>query len=258
LVIALASLDPGPFFTFPPARFSLYWYRQFLGDPSWRNSLYLTLTIALLTGLAATLIGGLAGIGVARSSPRVRRFLYPVLVAPLAVPVIVLAISFYGVVLRLHIVGSLGAFVAANTLLTVPLVALLTVSAALGVDRRLEYASLACGAGPWRTLFRITLPLIAPTAIAGGALSFLLTLDEVVMSIFLVAPERTPLAVRLFEQIRTGTPPLVEAAATFLIAVSIVVVGTLTVARSVVAARGSNIRLEAPPLDPEGTADTAA
>jgi putative spermidine/putrescine transport system permease protein len=145
--------------------------------------------------------------------------------------VIVLAISYYGIALDLHLVGSLVGFVLANTLLTAPLVALFVAASAAGVDRRLEYASLACGAGPWRTVARITLPLVAPTALAGGALAFLLSLDEVVMSLFLVSPGRTPLAVKMFLEVQTGTAPIVTAAATFLIAVSVVVVGVLTLVR---------------------------
>ena len=174
------------------------WYSEFLGDESWRSSIFLTLTIAALTGLLSMMIGALAGIAVARAPTALRRVLYMRLIAPLTVPVIVLAISYYGIALDLHLVGSLVGFVLANTLLTAPLVALFVAASAAGVDRRLEYASLSCGAGPWRTVARVTLPLVAPTAIAGGALAFLLSLDEVVMSLFLVAPGRTPLAVKMF------------------------------------------------------------
>ena len=52
------------------------------------------------------------------------------------------------------------------------------------------------------------------------------------MSLFLVAPGRTPLAVKMFLQVQTGTAPIVTAAATFLIVASILVVGALTLARS--------------------------
>ncbi len=232
LIVALASLDPSDFFTFPPESVSDRWYSEFLGDDSWRSSIVLTLTIAALTGVLSTIIGALAGIAVARSSTVLRRVLYVALIAPLTVPVIVLAISYYGIALDLKLVGSLAGFVLANTLLTAPLVALFVAASAAGVDPRLEYASLSCGAGPWRTITRVTLPLVAPTAIAGGALAFLLSLDEVVMSLFLVAPGRTPLAVKMFLQVQTGTAPIVTAAATFLIAASILVVGALTLVRS--------------------------
>lgn len=254
LVIVFASFDPGEFFNFPPRSFSGHWYHAFLHDRDWRRALIFSLTIAALTGVAATIIGGLAGIAVGRIAPRWRRPLYPLLIAPLAVPSVVLAIAFYGIVLRLHIVGSTFAFVTANTLLTAPLVALLVAGAASGIDPWLEYASLSCGYGRLQTVLRITAPLIAPTALAGGVLAALLTLDEVVMSIFLVAPGRTPLAVMMYLQVQTGTPPIVTAASSVLIAASVVIIVALTILRYLFALRGRSIAattaLAAEPAEP--------
>ena len=231
-VILLASLDPGEFFEFPPRSISLHWYRKLLGSEDWFTAIEFTLTISALTGVAATLVGGLAGVAVARCPPRARAAMYFLLVAPLTIPTIAIAISIYGVALRMHLIGDLASFVLANSLITAPLVALFVAAATLNVDRRLEYASLACGAGPIRTLTRITVPLILPTAIAGGGLAFLLTLDEVVISSFLVGPGRTPLAVKLFLHIQTGSTPITTAAATFLILLSVVIVTVLTLFRA--------------------------
>jgi ABC-type spermidine/putrescine transport system permease subunit II len=241
LVLIASSLDPGMFFTFPPRHVSDYWYVQLLSDPVWRASILLTLTIAALTIIGATIIGTTVGIALARMRARVRRLFYPSLIAPLVVPTIVLAIPFYTMVLYLHLVGNIITFVVANTLLTSPLVGLLVMAAALGMDPQLEYASLSCGASPLRTLLRVTAPLVAPTAIAGGVLAFLLTLDEVVMSIFLVAPGKTPLAVQMFLQVQTGTPPIVEAAAAVLITLSLLLVGGLSLLRVLVRRRGREL-----------------
>ncbi|HMJ97594.1 MAG TPA: ABC transporter permease [Thermoleophilaceae bacterium] len=237
LIVVLASLDSGQFFTFPPTEISSHWFSEIVDDETWRASFGLTLTIAALTAVASSIIGGLAGIAVARVSPRVRRLMYPLLIAPLIVPVIVLAISFYTLALELHLVGTLFAFVMANTILTAPLVALLVMGTCLRLDHRLELASLSCGASPTRTLIRITFPLVGPTAVAGGALAFLLVLDEVVMSLFLVAPGKTPLAVKLFLQAQTGTAPIVMAASSILIFTSLVVLAAVTALRSVLARR---------------------
>jgi ABC-type spermidine/putrescine transport system permease subunit II len=241
LVLIASSLDPGMFFTFPPRQISDHWYVQLLEDPTWRASILLTLTIAGLTIVGATIIGTGVGIALARMRGRIRGMFYPLLIAPLVVPTIVLAIPFYTVVLYLHLVGNIITFVVANTLLTSPLVGLLVMAAALGMDQHLEFASLSCGASPLRTLLRVTAPLVAPTAIAGGILAFLLTLDEVVMSIFLVAPGKTPLAVQMFLQVQTGTPPIVEAAAAVLITLSILLIGGLSILRVLVRRRGGDL-----------------
>ena len=237
LVIILASLDPGEFFEFPPRTLSLHHYREMLGSESWVTAIKFTLTISALSSIAATLVGGLAGVAVARCPTGVRTAMYFFLIAPLTIPTIAIAIAIYGVALRMHVIGNLTSFVLANSLITSPLVALFVSAATLNVDRRLEYASLSCGAGPIRTLTRVTLPLILPTADAGGVLAFLLTLDEVVISSFLVGPGRTPLAVKPFLHIQTGSIPVTTAAATLLIILSILIVGVLTLSRTL-AVRG--------------------
>lgn len=241
VVVALGSLDPGLFFTFPPEDVSLHWYREFLRHEDWQASLRLSLVVATLSGVAATVVGGMAGIAIARCPARLRRLLYAVLVAPLTVPPIVIAISLYPVVLELGAVGSVSSFVVANTILTAPIVALLTVGAALAIDPRLEHASLSCGAGRLRTLLRVTVPSVAPTALAGGVLAFLSALDEVVISVFLVAPGRTPLSVRMFQEVQSASPAIVTAAATLLIAVSVVVIGALTLFRNQAERRGRTV-----------------
>jgi ABC-type spermidine/putrescine transport system permease subunit II len=253
VVVALASLNRGEFFTFPPDTISLHWYGEFLGDSDWTDALFLSLKIAGLTAVAATVIGGLAGIAIARCPSGVRPLLYALLVAPLTVPPIVIAISLYPLALESHLVGSMAAFVAANTILTTPIVALLTVGAALSIDERVEYASLSCGAGRTRTLLRVTLPAVLPAALAGGVLAFLLTLDEVVISVFLVAPGRTPLAVKMFLEVQSASPAVVTAAATLLIGVTIVVIGGLTLARTLSGRRsGAAVPLTPTPGGPVG------
>lgn len=257
IVVAAASLDPGTFFQFPPSGLSMTWYQQFLVDDAWRSSLLLTLTIAASSAILATLIGGLAGIAVARVPQSIRWLFYVLLAIPLAIPAIVIAISYYGVVLRLHMIGSLPAFIVASTMLTSPLVALLVVGTALGVDPKLELASLSLGAGRLRTLWKVTVPVVAPTAIVGGVLAFLSTMDEVVVSSFIVGPGQIPLAVKMFFEVQGGNPPIVLAASTILIATSMGIIGTLAFMNQLIRARRGAVVLEVvgalgPPARPRG------
>lgn len=238
IAVSIASLDPGEFFTFPPTGLSLRWFGAFLADPEWRSSTILSLQMSVLSASFAMIAGGLGGIAAARVSVTLRRILYPAMVGPVIVPAIILAISFHRVILELHLVGSLVAFVLANTLLTAPFVALLVMSAALGVDPKLEYASLACGVGPLRTLWRVTIPLVAPTILAAGAFAFMWTLGDVVMSILLIAPGRTPLAIRMFSTVQTGGSQIVTAASVLLILVPLGFLGIFSRLRELAAESG--------------------
>lgn len=238
LIIMFAALDPGTFFNFPPSSLSLRWFKAFFKDEAWMSALGLSLQIASITALLSVIIGGSAGIAIARVSRHFRPAFYAVLVAPLTIPVIVIGIAFYGVALDLGQIGSLWAFVTVTTLIATPLVAVLVLSAALTLDRDLEFASLSCGASRLRTIRSVTLPHVAPTAVAGGILAFLITLDEVVMSLFLVAPGQTPLAVRMFLQVEQGTPPIVTAVSTLLILGSVFAVFVLIAMRRIAASFG--------------------
>lgn len=249
LVVGLASLDPGQFFTFPPTQLSTRWYAELATSAPWRDSFLLTILIALLAASGSTIVGTLAGLGVARVPRRFRGIAYALLVGPMVTPVIVMSISYYRLVLEAGLVGNLGAFVVANMLLTTPLVALFVVGASFSLDAQLEHASLSLGAGPWQTLLRVTLPAVAPAAVTGFVVAFLYAVDEVVMSILLVSPNMTPLAVRMFLEVQQGTAPLVTAVATTLMAASMLGALALILGRNLLGSGGR---------DPAGLAMLAA
>jgi ABC-type spermidine/putrescine transport system permease subunit II len=164
------------------------------------------------------------------------------------VPAIVLGISFYTLVLQAHVAGQVLTFIFANVLLTTPIVTLLVAASAQNMDPRLEFASLSCGAGPVRTIRRVTLPYVAPTALAGAAIAFLLSIDEVVMSVFLVTPGQTPLAVKMFLQVQNGTAPIVTAAATLIIVTSLLLAALITASRAAASRREARSRRRADAL----------
>lgn len=230
VVVVLASFDPSEFFTFPPRALSWHWYSEVLSDEDWRGSILFSLFVSTITAACAGILGGAAGIALARSRQTTRRILTPLFVAPLIVPTIILAIAYYGIALELRQVGTVGAFVVADTLFTAPLVALLVRGAAMRFDPSIENASLSCGASRMRTLVKVTVPMAWPTILAGSLFAFLLSLDEVVLSIFLVAPGRTPLAVRMFLNAQAGTTPPLTAVATLLIVASMLVAAGLAIA----------------------------
>jgi ABC-type spermidine/putrescine transport system permease subunit II len=222
VIVGAASLSSSEFFDFPPRDISLTWYQKLFERAAWRDSILVTLVIAGLTALASTVIGTLGGIGIAKLSAKRAGAMVALSGAPLVVPTIILGIAFYQTALSTGIVGNLLGFIIANTLMTAPLVTLLVASAARGIDQRIEFASASLGASPGRTLTRVVLPIILPVAVAGAALSFLLTVDEVVISSFLVGPAVNPVAVRMFGEIQAGSTPLVIAMSTFLVLISLV------------------------------------
>jgi putative spermidine/putrescine transport system permease protein len=98
-------------------------------------------------------------------------------------------------------------------------------------DRTLELAAQNLGAGPIRTFFRITLPIISPSIIAGALFAFISSWDEVVVSIFLSSPIVRTLPVVMWGQVRSTIDPTIAAVATMLSAVTLVVLSLVMVAQ---------------------------
>ena len=72
-------------------------------------------------------------------------------------------------------------------------------------------ASYSLGASPWQTLRLITLPMIAPGAVAGIVFAFLLSFDEVTISLFTALPGQTTLPAEIFGYASTGSDPVIGA-----------------------------------------------
>ena len=92
-------------------------------------------------------------------------------------------------------------------------------------DKSLEEAAMVLGAKPSVVFFKITLPLIFPSLLAGWLLAFALSLDDVVIASFLAGPGATTLPILVFSSVRTGVTPELNALATII--VGIVSIGIL-------------------------------
>jgi putative spermidine/putrescine transport system permease protein len=90
-----------------------------------------------------------------------------------------------------------------------------------------EFAAQSLGARPWYTFRRITLPLLGTAIVSGGLLAFLTSFDELILSLFLTSPRSVTLPKRMWDSVRFEIDPTNAAAATLLITLSVLVLGTL-------------------------------
>lgn len=246
-IVIAVSFNATEFIEFPPRAWSLRWYRNYLGSSQWVEPTLLSLRIAAVTTVLATVLGTAAAIGLVRGRFRGRRALEFFFVSPMVMPTIVLAIGLYLLFARFKIVGHPMALYLAHTVVAAPLVIVIVSAALKTTDSAIELAARSLGAGYFRTLWHVTLPAIMPAVISGAAFAFLLSFDEVVLSIFLGGPTTTTLPKRMWESVRYEIDPTLTAISTLLVVVPILilcVVGlvrrTLTPARAAedVAAHG--------------------
>jgi ABC-type spermidine/putrescine transport system permease subunit II len=77
----------------------------------------------------------------------------------------------------------------------------------VGLDENLEEASADLYASPTRTFWKITLPLAMPAVLAGGLLSFTLSLDNTIVAAFVQVSGSTPWPVYVLSAVRSGLRP---------------------------------------------------
>jgi putative spermidine/putrescine transport system permease protein len=157
--------------------------------------------------------------------------------APIIVPYIVTAIAVYFVFARVGLLGHPLGLLAAHTLLAVPKVVVIVAAALKGFDRTLERASQSLGAGPWTTFWRVTYPGIRPAVVTAALFAFLTSFDEIILSMFITGPSAVTLPKLMWDAVRLEIDPTIAAASSLLIAVAILILGTMEALRRKAAVR---------------------
>lgn len=221
IVVVVISFSAAAFLHFPPPGLSLQWYRRLFATPEWTSALLTSVEVTLPTGLLATVLGSAAAVGLARATFPGAALIGALLMAPMVVPVIIVAAAVYTLFQSWDLNGTLLGLILAHTLLTLPYVMANVRSAMETVDRQLENAALTLGATPWRSFWRITFPLILPGILSGLLFALVVSFDELVVSLFISTPEVRPVTVQMWSDVRGAVDPTISAIATVLFSVSL-------------------------------------
>jgi putative spermidine/putrescine transport system permease protein len=146
-------------------------------------------------------------------------------------PVVVLAVGLYAFFLKIGLNGTMTGFVASHLVLALPF-SILSISSALeGFDKSIEDAAVLCGASPLEAKIRITLPSISHGLFSAAIFSFLTSWDEVVVAIFMASPTLQTLPVKVWATLRQDLTPVVAAASTLLILLTLVLMTLVALVR---------------------------
>jgi mannopine transport system permease protein len=247
LVIPM-SFGSGDFLEFPPRDLSLRWYERYVTDEEWIGPTIFSIKVAALTMVAAVAVGVLASLALVRGTLRGRGVISALVTAPLVAPIIITALGTYFFLARLRLVGTTLGFVIAHSVLAVPYVVLITTAVLRGVDDRLETAALSLGASRAKAFVLITLPITLPAILTAAVFAFLTSFDEVTVSLFISGVSGKTLPMKLFEGITDALTPVVAVVSTLLILLSVLLLGSIELARTR-AARAPATR-EVPALSP--------
>jgi putative spermidine/putrescine transport system permease protein len=221
LVAPIAIIVPMSFskaisFEFPPPGYWTGYYTQYFASHSWLEATANSFLIAFGSMVFTLLVALPAAFGFVRYRFQGKGTLNLVMMVPIIVPAVVSALGYYGFLSLMRLVGTHAGMIIAHSVLSIP-VAFLVIAAALkGFDRNLERAAMSAGAGPLRTFFWVTLPVLRPGILVGALFAFLHSFNEAVVAIFIAGRAASTLPKKMFESIRLESDPVIAVVSTLL------------------------------------------
>ncbi len=226
LIVIPMSFSDSQYLEFPPSKWSLRWYHEYLDSPKWMRATVKSLQIGTLTMLVATPIGVAAAYALFVSGHKAARLIFMFLITPMIVPVILIAIGAFYVFGQIGINNTVFGIVLAHTALAIPLVMIVTTSALRNYDLNQERVARSLGAPRIKAFFLITLPQIKFSVMTSALLAFLTSFDEVIISIFISGGVNATITKHMFSALRDYIDPTIAAISTILVIVSTVLLLT--------------------------------
>jgi spermidine/putrescine transport system permease protein len=216
-------------FNDPVGKFNIVWQGFTLDNwlhpfdiPDIQEAVRVSVEIALLSSICATVLGTLIGLALVRYRFRGRGATNLLIFLPMATPEIVMGASLLTLFLNFGVPLGFRTILLAHIMFNISYVVVTVKARLVGFDRHLEEAAMDLGANPWVTFSRVTLPLIAPAIMAGGLLAFALSVDDFVIT-YLNSGSVVTFPLYVWGAARTELAPQVNVigSAIFFIAVSI-------------------------------------
>lgn len=212
--------------------FSLRWYRELFRDTAILEALQHSLELGVLSCLAAAVVGTIGAVGLMKVKYRSKGVIEYIATLPIMIPEIILGMVFLAFFSVLHLPFGMVTLVIAHTAFCIPYIMMMVKARLAGMDPSLEEAAMDLGASPVRTFLDITLPLIMPAVMSGSLLAFAMSLDDVVITIFVNGPRLNTLPVKVYSQMKFGVTPEINALCTIMLAVTLAVVAAAQLIRS--------------------------
>ncbi len=224
VIVAFSFNAPVGKFNFVWKGFSLDAWADPWKYPALVDALVMSLKVAALSTAIALVLGAMVAIALVRHRFRGSGGIDLFLVIPLTTPEIVLGSSLLTLFLDFSWNLGFGTIVLAHVMFEISFIALTVKARLRGFDWSLEDAAMDLGATPTRTFFKVTLPLIVPGIVAAAMLSFALSLDDFIITLFNAGSTLTyPLYVN--NAAKTALPPQINVLATMILIGSLAVIG---------------------------------
>jgi len=205
---------------FPPSGYTLAWYANAWQNQAFVNGFIFSLQVALVSAFFGVSLGVIAALGMIRYKFNGSKYVNTLLLSPLLMPGIVTGIAIYLFYLRAEnffdrdMVGTLGGLVLAHICLTIPWTVRLVSASMHGLDPSIEEAARNLGANGRTAFFRVTLPMLRPAIVAAALFSFIVSFENLEVSLSLVGPGKTTLPIAILQYLEFNLDPTIAAVST--------------------------------------------
>ena len=192
---------------FPPQGFTLRWFEKFLATPEFVESIRISAMLATVSTVIAAVLGTSSALALARFRIPGKATISALLLSPILFPTIVLGLALLVFTTRIGLSEPSPTSFRAHVVLITPFVIRMVMVSLAQFDPAIEEAARNLGAVLLRTFVRITLPLIRPGVLAGAVFAFILSFDELVVTLFLTAPGLQTLPIRIYTYVEYSASP---------------------------------------------------
>ena len=197
-VISTSFTELG-YVSFPPKGFTLKWYGVAFQKAAFLDSFYLSVWIAVVVAVLATVCGTLVALAIVRHRFIGREVFNAFFMSPLIIPALVIGIALLQFYNRIGLTETPFGLILGHVIITTPYVIRLTMASLTGLNPEIERAARSLGAPPVTAFMKATLPIIRSGMMAGAVFAFIMSFENVTVSIFLSTPRMVTLPVRIFD-----------------------------------------------------------
>ncbi len=224
VVVVLISVTTYDYIRLPDAGLTLKWFWQALAHDEFVDASINSVLLALAAATLAVLTGTCLALATVRHRFPGRGLITTLSMSPLFVPMVMIALAMLIAANRVGVFDPWWRLLIGHVVLTLPYVVRTMTASLTGFDMNQELAARNLGASPARAFLLVTLPQLGPGLVSGAVFAFIISFDNVAVSIFLTGADTTTLPVQLFAYASYKSDPMVAAVSVLLIIFSLGIV----------------------------------
>lgn len=213
--------------------FTLKWYAELFQDKAIIEALFITLFIAAVSSIIATILGTMAAVGIQKMNKRLRSAVMTCTYFPMINPEIITGVALMLLFIYLKIEFGMSTLILAHITFNIPYVILNVLPKLRQMDKYTYDAALDLGCNPISAFFKVVLPEIMPGVSAGFIMALTFSMDDFVISYFVNGSSVQTLPLLINGMVRRRLSPKINALSTimFIVVLSVLLISNILSAK---------------------------